>query len=50
MSEQGSRKFAKLKYFLKLSRNSLIVVWITLKTHLGLFMPEQYYQVAMNDS
>jgi len=27
-----------------------VAFWIALKTHLGLFIPDQYYQVAMNDS
>jgi len=33
-----------MKYFL-----NFVVVWTAQKTHLGLFMPDQYYQLAMND-
>jgi len=41
VSGLGSRKFA----------NKLFATfWIALKTHLSLFMSDQYYQVTMNDS
>ena len=46
MSEAVYRKFAILKF----CRNSFVAFWTALKTHLGLFMPDQYYQVVVNDS
>ena len=48
VSEWASEWVTSLKW--KLHRNSFGAVWIALKTYLGLFMPDQYYQVAVNDS
>ena len=36
--------------FLKICRNFLTALIIALETFLGLFIPEKYYQVAINDS